>query len=247
MRLSTKTETLKDLTIDYEYSIKRSGGQTIILIHGIGVSNDYFTPFTKKLAEYYTVYALDLPGYGKTPKPSHPLNITELSEVVYNFIKLHHLKNVIPVGHSMGAQIVTELYKNHPESVSKLILLAPTTNKDERHLLLQGFRLMQDTFIEPVKTNFVIFSNYLRMGMLRYLKTAKYMLEYRTDIALKNITIPTLIVGGEKDPVVPKKWVNYLASLSPHISQAKLAKSPHAFQFSRPERLASLCRTFIEK
>jgi len=61
-------------------------GPAIVMVHGIGVSGDYFLPFARVLAPLRQVHLLDLPGYGTTPKPSRPLNVPELADVAVGTI-----------------------------------------------------------------------------------------------------------------------------------------------------------------
>src|SRR5689334_15898249 len=54
----------------------------IVLVHGLSVSSGYMVPTAVHLAPYYRVYAPDLPGYGKSTKPSHILTVSELSNAL---------------------------------------------------------------------------------------------------------------------------------------------------------------------
>src|ERR1051326_6911199 len=51
---------------------------TVILVHGLAVSSGYMVPTALCLAPYYHVCAPDLPGFGKSAKPSYILNVPEL-------------------------------------------------------------------------------------------------------------------------------------------------------------------------
>ncbi len=221
--------------------------KTIVLIHGIGVSSRYFLPLAEQLSNDYNVYALDLPGYGSTTKPPKPLSVKELAEITASFLVKNHLSNVTAIGHSMGCQIIAHLTTINPSLISKVVLLAPTTNRRERSVFKQGMRLFQDTFIESPKVNYVIFSDYLRMGVLRYLKTSKHMVNDHIEDSLRTATVPHLIIRGERDPIVPRDWASYLKTLSPKIHRDEIPGAPHAFQYKYARETSTLCRTFIER
>jgi pimeloyl-ACP methyl ester carboxylesterase len=218
---------------------------SIILIHGIGVSSDYYIPYAAELAAKYDVYVVDLPGYGKTPKPRKPLMIKQLAAVLNAYVTMLHLDTVIIVGQSMGSQIVVEAVVTQTDLYKKVLVLAPTTNSKERSLLLQGLRLAQDTVRESPKANYLVFVNYMRMGVFRYLVTAKDMIRYRTDETLRSITLPVLVVYGTRDPIAPKEWAEYLASQAPHGSVAAVKDAPHLLQFQKPKTLATITNEFI--
>ena len=223
-----------------------SSKKTILLIHGIGTSSDYYIPLMEEFDNDYNVYAIDLPGYGKTNKPAHALTIDELAEVAESFLESRQLTDVIAVGHSMGAQIVSSLNYLSPGRVQKAILLAPTVNKNERTIFMQSLRLAQDTLLEPPKVNAIIFLNYLRMGVVRFLKTSKYMVEAHLEEYLKDTTTPVLVILGQKDPIARKQWADYLTTISPTISTQIIAKAPHAFHYTHAKEVKDLCQVFIE-
>jgi len=220
--------------------------KTLLLIHGIGTSSDYYVPLMKEFTDSFNVLAIDLPGYGKTHKPAHPLTVDELAEVAESFLESRQLTDVILVGHSMGAQIVSSLNYLSPGRIHKAILLAPTVNKQERTVLFQAVRLAQDTFLEPPKVNAIIFLNYLRMGVVRFLKTSKYMVDAHLEDYLKDTATPVLIIRGEKDPIAPRRWAAYLETVSPTISTSEIAKAPHAFHYTHAKEVKNLCQTFID-
>lgn len=57
------------------------------MVHGLVVSSRYMVPTAIRLAPYYHIYVLDLPGFGKSDKPSHVLNITELSDFLVDWMQ----------------------------------------------------------------------------------------------------------------------------------------------------------------
>ena len=220
---------------------------SIILVHGIGVSGDYYIQFAQQLSKDYDVYIIDLPGYGKTPKPVKVLSIRQLSDVVLQYIDQAGLSNVIIVGHSMGCQVVAHAAADRPNIFKKVVLLAPTINKNERSIFKQAFRLLQDTFHEPPIANLIVFVNYLRMGIVRYLTTTRFMMADHIETTLSSNTVPILIIRGSADKIVPLDWTRWLSSVVPFSNVAEIKDAPHLLQYKRPHRLTKLCIDFIEK
>lgn len=233
-------------TVDVRSNDAKSHRQTIVFVHGIGVSGNYFLPFANELAKKYHVIVIDLPGYGKTPKPDHALSIVELADFVIMATKQLQVRSAIILGHSMGSQIVAHAVKKQPQLYAKMILLAPTVYKHERSLFMQTVRLLQDTLFEPIKASCVIFPDYIRMGMGRYLATCRHMLQDRIEDTLPDCVIPALIVRGMKDKIAPDEWAKYLDNVTPNSMLRHVNNAPHAVQLSQPEALAKMCRDFIE-
>src|SRR5690606_35442151 len=115
------SEINKEEVSGYQIGVRSNSYQphqkTIILIHGIGVSSAYFIPLAQQLSRSYNVFALDLPGYGTSPKPKKPLTIQQLAAVAGSFITKHSLGSVTLIGHSMGCQIVAELNTQNSNSI----------------------------------------------------------------------------------------------------------------------------------
>jgi len=239
-------ESIGNYTIGVRSNTFNPHKESVVLVHGIGVSSAYFVPLAKELEQNFNVFALDLPGYGTTPKPKKALSIPQLATVVHSFLIAHNLKQSTIVGHSMGCQIIAHLRDIRDGSIAKLILLAPTVNKNERSIVMQGVRLFQDTFRESPAANFVIFKEYAKMGPFRYLKTSRLMVRDIIETTLEKGTLPTLIVTGEKDPIVPNKWAHFLSQSSPNVTHKEIRGVPHAFHFSNPEKTAVVCEAFIK-
>jgi len=220
-------------------------GTVIVLVHGLGTSSDYFVPFAKALSDSYDVYMIDLPGYGKTPKPKKALTVEQLADVVLEFVMYMQLEHVVIVGQSMGCQIVAHATAQKPRLFQKAILLAPTVNRNERNLVMQGLQLWQDTFHEPLNANMTVFRDYLRMGVGRFIVSAEYMIDDHIEDVLVQNKLPILIVRGTKDKIVPRDWINFLEGTTPHSKAAEIVGAPHLVHYTQPDKLVAICRDFI--
>jgi len=110
---------------------------------------------------------------------------------------------------------------------------------------MQFFRLLHDSLFESPKANLTIFSDYFRMGMVRYFKTSSWMVRDRIEKNLENTAVPTLVMRGERDPIVPRRWADYLRTLSPMIVFEQLPNAPHALHFKYAVEVAKRCKSFI--
>lgn len=221
--------------------------QVVILVHGIGASEKYFRRLADELSSRYNVVSVTLPGYGETKKPPHALRLDELVEVLAQFIRQEHVARPVIIGHSMGCQIVARLGVVNDLALDKLILLSPTVNNKERTAPLQFWRLLQDTFREPLVSNLMLLSDYIKFGPLRYLKTQRHMIADTIETYLAQCTRPTLIVRGGRDKIVPSDWVEFLRATLKSGSLAEIKAGPHNFQYTHAREVARLCTEFIEQ
>ncbi|MBL8158895.1 alpha/beta fold hydrolase [Candidatus Saccharibacteria bacterium] len=223
----------------------RPGGRSFILIHGIGVSGRYFMPLALKLARHHTVYVLDLPGHGDTPKPARALDIRQLATVVNAFVHHQHISRPILVGHSMGCQIAAKAIELAPRLHGGIILLSPTVNRYRRNRLLQAYSLLCDGLREPLRVNLIAFGDYLQFGLARYLRTSSFMMRDRLEQSIRHCPLPGLIVRGGRDPITSDRWLDYLCRSNPRFTPVRLNDGPHVIQYTHAVELADICEGYV--
>ena len=238
---------LGNYLVDIRKASAAEGKPSILLIHGIGVAGDYFLPFAELLAPDYDVRIIDMPGYGKTPRPDHALPPVELADVAAQYLMISGLKSVTVIGQSMGCQTAVHLASRYTELCKNVILIGPTVNRQERSLFMQALRLFQDSIREPTSVNKIILRDYFRMGIERFLRTAVYMVSDHVEEPLKDISVPVLLVRGSKDVIVPRQWTKYLEGLNKRISAAEIEGGPHNIQYTHPKELLAVCNDFLKR
>ncbi|WP_190273506.1 alpha/beta fold hydrolase [Crystallibacter crystallopoietes] len=226
---------------ELKVATRGSGVNTYVLIPGIGVSPRYFQPLADVLATVGIVHEVELPGFGSTKAPRRRVPIHEFGLLVRQALAEAGAGPAVLVGHSMGCQIAAEMTAAVPALTKGLVLLGPTVNCAERGALLQGFRLLQDTLREPPRVNAIVFSDYVRSGPRWYLRTLPEMLRHRVEDVLARIDVPTIILRGERDPIVPRSWVQTLAAASPAVRIADIAGEAHVLMYRRPRTVAAYC------
>ncbi len=107
---------------------KEGSGPPLLLIHGLdlGCSHKEFTDSIKDLAKKFTVYAVDLPGYGYSEKPK----IT-YTAFIYTYFLQDFLTQVVgqpcfAIGANGGGMILTIAAKLYPQWFQKIMLISPT-------------------------------------------------------------------------------------------------------------------------
>lgn len=113
------------------------GQNAILMIHGSGMSSEYFMPQlqNEKLLEKNILMAIDLPGHGssawlsETPQAYWPDRLALLIEPL---LKIHNIRNYILVGLSLGTCIIGEI--RDPLPGCKGIILASPCIVNDQHL-----------------------------------------------------------------------------------------------------------------
>lgn len=104
-----------------------SNGPPVIFIHGLGGSSTYFYPLVAKLQSTHALHLLDLEGHGLSPTSAQSeLSIASFAEDVYQMAQANSVhKAATVIAHSMGCLVALKLALQHPQLVSKLILMGP--------------------------------------------------------------------------------------------------------------------------
>lgn len=215
--------------------------QSYVLVHGIGASARSFGPLASQLAGWGHVFALDLPGFGRSPRPTEPVSIAELARVVADVITANGLVLPVVVGHSMGAQIVTELAASHPGLVRQAVLLGPVANADERSSWWHAARLLQNSAHETARVDALLAGDYARCGPRWYAAMLPHLLGYRIEERLTAVTDPVVIIRGAKDRIVPQDWTRLLTSVAPQARMHEITGAAHAVMYTHPAKVAAQC------
>jgi pimeloyl-ACP methyl ester carboxylesterase len=104
-------------------------GDPIVLLHGFGASTYTWRDIAPSLAQTHRVYALDLKGFGQSPKPKDGrYAAADQAALVVQFLADRQLKSVTLVGHSFGGGIALaaalELERTKPGVLKSLILIS---------------------------------------------------------------------------------------------------------------------------
>lgn len=119
-----------------EFNPSKKPSEIVILIHGMGNSLHSWDPVIKDLSKDIRVIAIDMLGFGKSPKPlwaTYNVNIQAMV-IARTLIGLKLSKKPIIVGHSMGSLVAIELAKNFSPLIKQLVLCSPPLyeNTDQR-------------------------------------------------------------------------------------------------------------------
>ncbi len=188
---------------------------TYLLVHGIGASHRYYRRIQKSLAATGHTHSLDLPGFGGTRTPARPLAIEEYGALLGRLLDQLEVPRAVVVGHSMGAQFATELARQRPDAVSHLVLIGPVTDPRRASAVQQAMGLTRDVVKEPPSGNLIVFQDYLECGPRWFSTELALMIDYRTDLALREVRSPTLVIRGTGDPVSGSEWCAVLAASAP--------------------------------
>jgi 2-hydroxy-6-oxonona-2,4-dienedioate hydrolase len=220
--------------------------QPIVLVHGLSMSGRYLLPTGRILAATRPVYIPDLPGFGRSAKPDYALTIPELADVLAAWMAVEGVERAAFLGNSFGCQVIAEFALRHPHCISQAILTGPSVDPAGRSALQQITRLFFDAILfESIWFYAIALFDYARAGPWRTIKTLEYLLNDPIEDKLPQVEIPTLVVRGSQDLIVPQRWAEDAARSLPHGQFVVIPGEAHVVNFSAPHRLARIVNTFL--
>jgi pimeloyl-ACP methyl ester carboxylesterase len=105
------------------YLDRGRGGETVVLIHGVGMRIEAWSPQIERLAAEFRVVAVDLPGHGLSEPLGQPPKLQNFVGWFETLLDELGLGPVAVAGHSMGALIATGIVATAPAKVKRVALL----------------------------------------------------------------------------------------------------------------------------
>lgn len=118
-------------------------GPPVVLLHGMAASQIYWGAGFDVLSERARLVAVDLLGFGDSPKPATGYGAREHADAVAACLReLGIDEPAVVVGHSMGTLVALALAKHHPELVAGIVAMAPpiydSRSEGMRHIRAMG-------------------------------------------------------------------------------------------------------------
>lgn len=215
-----------------------ASGRPLVHVHGFGVSGSYLEPTAARLASRYPTYVPDLPGSGRSHRPAQPLDIPGLAGTVIAYLDAIGIERASFVGNSLGCVVLVEVAAAWPDRVDRIVLVSPAGGVNNQPLPRALRQMVTDSVREPPSLWPVAAADYLRFGVTRSWRLFADMVAYPTLERLELLHAPTLVIGGDRDPLVDFGRASVFSGL-PHVDVVRV-HGAHALNYSRPDVVSAL-------
>ncbi|HLX41247.1 MAG TPA: alpha/beta hydrolase [Ktedonobacteraceae bacterium] len=222
-------------------------GPPLVLIHGYGVSGQIWNRCIPYLAQTRQLYIIDLPGHGHS-EFSGAWRLREIAPLLAQWLRILALPPVALLGHSMGGAIAAHLAAHAPERIAQLVLVnaaclpfadtLPVIIGRTAHSMVQrgagNYSLtMLGDMLKP------------RLRLLWQAAQEMHSSDFRAELAW--LTLPTLIIWGERDVLLPLTSGKALAKMVPHATFVTMPESGHRPPISQPVEFSKLVLDFLSE
>ena len=225
-------------------------GPDVLLIGGLGDTVESWQFQLGELADRYRLTAFDNRGAGRTAMPEDSLSSSLMADDAAALLRALEIPSAHVAGFSMGSAIAQELALRHPEVVRSLVLVStyarpnalfrsqlnfwrwlPEAAPSERAFFKAFFtrvytpRAHEDGTVEEIVEEALAFPH--PQSVEAFQAQVDVCLEHDTTDRLSEIAVPTLVMAGEFDVILPQRFGRLLAERIPRAEFELLPAAAH--------------------
>lgn len=237
-------------------------GEALLLVHGFTANKDTFDAVARYLTPSYTLYALDLPGFGDAERdPDADYSVDALIAHTRQFAQALGLGRVHLCGSSMGGGIVANWAASFPDEVASLWLIDAAATREfltDSELVRQyditgkfpylvktreeHTRKMEMVFGKPAKLPHCVDVAFAHVAIRDFELHSTIFRKIRSTPPIESLfsglQTPALIVTGANDLVVPPSSTETLAKVFPNSTIIVMAGAGHVPMVEQPQKSA---------
>jgi pimeloyl-ACP methyl ester carboxylesterase len=249
---------VKGLDIHY---LTGGQGEPLIIVHGGSGGARAWKKNIAELSKKYTIYVPDLPGFGSSQSMAAPYYITEMVDFIDDFANALELSSFYLMGHSFGGGIALQYTLSHPAKIRKLVLVSslclgreiawwirwfsgPFVGQTAGKLFLSVFKAVKyiARFFGPWEVVGPITKASIHIGSCMASLTEQTIVLLGQ---LPQIMVPTLVMWGSKDPIVPFSQAYSAAELIPDCQVRVFENCGHSVYRDRLPEFSSVLSGFL--
>ncbi|MGB0388397.1 MAG: alpha/beta fold hydrolase [Ardenticatenaceae bacterium] len=219
-------------------------GPPLVLVHGLGGSGQWWLHNIEPLSWHFTLYVVDLPGFGRS---APTCSLVQLVSYLPAWLDEVGLERVQIVGHSMGGYLVQHLAATQPERVERLVLMGtlgvPLYAKTHDMVL----RFLSELENIPLPFWPTMISDGLHAGIPALWRLTDEICKLDARPLMAQIQVPTLILWGEHDWLLPVEMGIKMAHLIPKASFYVIENAGHNVMIDQPEAVNQHLLDFLSK
>lgn len=240
-------------------------GTPLVLLHGLPFQRTMWAPQFPVLGRNARVLAPDLPGFGESDISADAPSLDAWADDLAMLVEHWKSGPVILAGHSMGGYVALAFARRHPGLLRGLIMVASRATADtpdaaaNRRSVATRLRTEPPDFVADTMLPRMIDASIHDPALLRSVRElmnplradgigwAQRAIADRIDSTnfLGGISVPALVVAGERDAIVPLEESGILAANFRQGRLEVIEKSGHLPSFEQPKAFNAVVERWI--
>lgn len=243
---------------------------TLVFIHGLSGSSSAWLPYEKIFKNKYNILTFDIRGHGKSKKFPHysDYEIKHFAHDLHNLISHLNIPKFILISHSFGTLIAGKHIKLHPENIAGIVFLSPMFDMEKDFAskflrpilkLTKVFNLLPfdskprghvDYTKHPNSTDWNIkrtIADVKNTTLRVHMYVLRQSLIIEQEYFLEKIKVPTLIMHGMKDTMVPAKKAIALSKTIQGVQLVLIPNTNHIVVLNNVKEISETIESFIRK
>jgi len=257
--------------IYYRKNDFQSGKPTLVFVHGVSGSSSAWWPYEKIFEDKYNILTYDIRGHGMSKKYRNyeDYKIENFANDLHQLLSYLGISKFVLISNSFGSLVALEYIKLHRKTVPANILTSPeiylvdnfSTKIFRPILMIITFILKLFPFNSKPRGH-VNYKKYIgstdwspgrniadmkNTGLHAHFYTLRQSMKKNLDYALEKIDVPTLIIHGEKDSMVPFKNIVAVSKKINNSELVVLQNVDHNTVHNAVNKMSESINSFIEK
>ena len=233
------------------------GSPVVVLHHSWGSPG--WLPFHDALAAEHRVIVPDMPGWGGSERPAWAREPRDIAILVGHLLAALDVADVKLVGLGFGGYVAAELATMNPSRLQALVLVGAAGLKPSEGEITDQMMLSHRAYIEESFRDRETYVGYLgdeepdeairtlwdmSREMTARVTWKPYMFNRRLEPLLANLDLPTLLVWGGRDGIVPLACAQQYQAGIAGAQLEVIADAGHVVELEEPARTAALIAGF---
>lgn len=243
---------------DVHFDVAGSGAP-LVFLHG--ATGPLWSPFQDALSERHKVFSAHMPGYGRSTRITTDRSTRDLGITVLQALEEAGLGPVHLVGSDLGGWVAAEMASMHQGALRSLSLVGAAGIRPVDGLIHDP---MMESHIDQMQQNFSTDQAFCEVfgpeatpelislwdfarEMTARITWKPWMWSLELPAHLRAVTIPSLVVIGERDRVMPRDCAEQYSTLLSNSTLEVIDKCGHSCEYEAPEKLAELIVRFTAR
>jgi pimeloyl-ACP methyl ester carboxylesterase len=243
---------IQNLAIEYK---DEGEGPILLMLHGWGATLHYFDVLCEHLRDF-RIIRMDMPGFGESQMPHDTWDVERYARFVAAFCEKLRIEPVCMLGHSFGGRVITKGVSKQILRPQKLVLVASAgvSSRDTfRNVAYAGIAKFGKLILSPlsrgwyerIRRGFYVFTGSDYLSVRDMASTFLRVVEEDLSTDAAKVTLPTLIIWGDRDGMTPLSEGKKLHSLIRGSRLVVIGGADHFVHMQEPGEVAQLIQEFI--